>query len=131
MQERNTPQKKIIMDYLKSVTCHPTAEEVYVEVKKEMPNISKGTVYRLLKNFTLKSDVQEINSKISHFDADTSPHGHFICEVCDKVFDACLGPPSLKLRRDDVTYLNNFNKEIGIVNSYNIYVRGICKKCNK
>ena len=41
-------QREIIIDYLKSVKTHPTAETVYEEVKKEDKKISLGTVYRNL-----------------------------------------------------------------------------------
>ncbi|MBC7073854.1 transcriptional repressor, partial [Candidatus Parcubacteria bacterium] len=48
--ERLTSQKKIILDYLKSVRTHPSAEEIFEKVRKRLPQISLGTVYRILKN---------------------------------------------------------------------------------
>ena len=57
-EERMTSQKKIIMDYLKSVKTHPSAEKVYLAVKKKLPRISQATVYRILSSFKDKNQFQ-------------------------------------------------------------------------
>ncbi len=56
-KERMTAQKSFIFGYLKSVKTHPSAEVVYKEVKKKLPNISQGTVYRVLNNFKQKGEI--------------------------------------------------------------------------
>ena len=50
---RYSKQREAIKDYLKSVTCHPTADTVYLNIQKTFPNISLGTVYRNL-NFLVE-----------------------------------------------------------------------------
>ena len=85
--ERITNQKKIILDYLKSVTYHPSAETIYLAVKKKIPKISRGTIYRNLKKFKDNKEIQEIPIEVSHYDGNVSPHAHFICEKCSKIFD--------------------------------------------
>ena len=57
-RERITSQKKLILDYLKSVKCHPSAGKVFFEVQKKLPRISRGTVYRILKNLKGKREIQ-------------------------------------------------------------------------
>ena len=88
VQERLTSQKQIILDYLMSIKTHPTAEQVFKQVRKKLPRISQGTVYRILNGFRKKCCAQIIPVKgIAHFDGDVSSHAHFVCESCDGVFD--------------------------------------------
>jgi Fe2+ or Zn2+ uptake regulation protein len=119
--ERLTNQKQVIIDYLKNIKTHPSAEEVYLNVKKKLPRISQGTVYRILKNFKEKGEVCELNTNVSHFDADISPHGHFMCEKCNKIYDL-FG----KFCKFDCKHL-----KIGKVKNYQIHLYGVCKKCQK
>ena len=55
--EKITSQKQIISDYLKNTTSHPSAENVYSEVRKKLPRISMGTVYRILTSLKEKGEV--------------------------------------------------------------------------
>ena len=82
-------QREGILRNLQSRRDHPTADMIYDSVRKEYPNISLGTVYR---NLTLLSELGEIQrlrlgDGTDHFDADTSPHNHFICNHCKAVID--------------------------------------------
>jgi len=121
--ERNTAQKSFIFEYLKSVKTHPTAEIVYEQVKKKLPTISQGTVYRILNNFKEKGQIQAIDTKDNvHFDADTSDHAHFICDKCNEVFDImdeCSKCGMLKKKKT----------KVGKINHYKINFYGRCKKC--
>jgi len=121
--ERLTSQKKIILDYLKSVKTHPTAEQVYHEVQKKLPRISQATVYRILNSFKDKDLLRIIPVKgTAHFDADISLHAHFICEQCNNVYDVS-GICS------KCNFLKSKKLKVGKVNSYKIYFYGKCKKC--
>jgi Fur family transcriptional regulator, peroxide stress response regulator len=125
VQERLTSQKQIILDYLMGVKTHPTAEQVFSEVKRKLPRISRGTVYRVLNSFKDKGEVQTIPVRgIAHFDGDTSPHAHFICQGCSRVydvFDVC----------SDCKILKNKKTKVGKINYFKIYFYGKCKKCKK
>lgn len=122
---RLTSQKKFILDYLMSVKVHPTAENVYNVVRKKLPRISLGTVYRILKDFDQKDKAQIILSKkAAHFDADMTPHTHFVCQQCDRVFDIfdeCYKCGILDKKRT----------KVGKINNYKIIFYGICKNCRK
>jgi Fur family transcriptional regulator, peroxide stress response regulator len=122
---RITSQKKIIMDYLLSVKSHPTAEDVYYKVKSRLPQISLGTVYRVLNNLSQKDKAQTILSKrAAHFDADITPHTHFVCQECDKVFDIfdeCYKCGILEKKKT----------KVGKIKNYKIIFYGICKNCGR
>ena len=125
IEERLTSQKQIILDYLKSVKIHPTAETVHLEVKKKLPRISPATVYRVLNNIKEKGNAQIISVKgIAHFDADTSSHAHFICQKCSKVFDVFDLCSKCHI-------LNKKRLKVGKINYYKIYFYGTCNKCKK
>jgi Fe2+ or Zn2+ uptake regulation protein len=124
-KERMTAQKSFIFNYLKGVKTHPTAEIVYNEVRKQLPSISQGTVYRVLNNFKDKGEIQAIDTKDNvHFDADISDHAHFICEECGKVYDVY----------DECAHcgiLKNRKTKIGKINKYQIKFYGVCSACKK
>lgn len=124
-KERLTSQKQIILDYLKSVRTHPSAEKVYLSVKKKLPRISRGTVYRILSNLKEKNKAQIIPvNGIAHFDGDISSHAHFICTKCHRIFDIfdiCNKCNILEKKR----------LKVGKIKNYKIYFYGLCKYCSK
>ena len=82
-------QREAIKEFMMTRKDHPTADIVYMNVRKEFPNISLGTVYR---NLTLLSDMGEllrlrVGDGVDHFDTTTTPHYHFICTDCGAVTD--------------------------------------------
>ena len=123
--ERLTSQKQVILDYLKDVKTHPTAEVVYSAVQKKLPRISQGTVYRILNGFRDKGDAQVIPVEgVSHFDGNTSLHAHFICQSCRNVFDVFEVCSKCEI-------LNKKKVKVGKINYYKIYFYGNCNKCKK
>jgi Fur family peroxide stress response transcriptional regulator len=85
---RNTNQRLKILGYLQSVHSHPTAEQVYEEVRKELPAISLATVYRNLNFLTDQGRIQRLEiNKEYHFDADCCCHQHFVCKECGAILD--------------------------------------------
>jgi Fur family peroxide stress response transcriptional regulator len=86
---RKTRQKEAILEVLMNTTSHPTADWVYNEVRKEIPNISLGTVYRNLRILCQLGEILELVlcGSLSRFDARRDNHYHFRCEKCGQVFD--------------------------------------------
>ena len=118
--ERITNQKKIILEYLKSIKTHPSAEMVYLVVRKKLPRISLSTVYRILKNLKEKGEILEISvDGVSHYDGEISPHAHFVCQRCKKIFDVFEKWVILKYKK----------LKVGKINTYQIYFYGSCKNC--
>ena len=85
---RITHQRIKIVEYLKQVRTHPTAEMVYQGVVKDLPTISLATVYRNLNVLAEQGKVLklEINGEY-HFDGITESHQHMICINCGTVID--------------------------------------------
>ena len=125
MNLKHSKQRDSIMEFLRERKDHPTADIVYMNVRKTFPNISLGTVYR---NLTLLADIGEISrirvgDGVDHFDADTSPHYHFICKECGSVID---------LEMEDMTDINetanqNFS---GLIEGHITYFYGKCGNCS-
>jgi Fe2+ or Zn2+ uptake regulation protein len=59
-RKRNTRQKAVVYQIVKSSHDHPTAEKIYERAKKEIPKISLGTVYRILKELAEEGKIREI-----------------------------------------------------------------------
>lgn len=118
---RITNQRKIILDYLRTVRTHPSAEEVYKNVRKKLPQISLSTVYRNLNLLKQEGEVGEILGTIKRFDGSVNNHHHFICEHCQRVFDVKL---NLKIKTK-----NKALNKVGKVHAYQIYFSGLCRFC--
>ena len=88
MQERQTKQKQIIYDALKTLD-HPTATEVYVYVHETYPTVSRATVFRVLGGFALSGRALELRQAGSEvrYDYNVEPHCHARCVRCGRVAD--------------------------------------------
>jgi Fur family transcriptional regulator, peroxide stress response regulator len=86
---RMTRQRKTILKILRSTDTHPTADWIYEEVKREIPNISMGTVYRNLNILAKMGEIMILNygSTYSRFDGNPENHYHFKCIKCGRIFD--------------------------------------------
>ena len=86
---RLTSQRQIILEELKKVKSHPTADEMYDMVRKRLPRIGLGTVYRNLELLAKLGIIRklEVDGKQKRFDGDISPHYHIRCIKCSRVDD--------------------------------------------
>ena len=121
-------QRESIKHYLMTTKEHPTADTVYLHVKKDFPNISLGTVYR---NLNLLTDIGEA-VKIStpnggdRFDGRLEPHNHFLCTKCGRLLDLDLDMHSI----EEVNRLAAENFD-GIITSSSTLFYGECSDCIK
>ena len=123
---RETKQREAILRVLMNTKSHPTADLIYDEVKKEIPNISKGTVYRNLKVLQENGQVSELNlnGTISRFEVKQDSHYHFRCEKCGRVSDIDM-PVNIELDQQ-------VEKRTGLKISYHqLEFRGLCKDCQQ
>ena len=91
---RYSHQREKILEAVKSVKTHPTADMVYDSLHADNPNLSLGTVYRNLALLALNGDITPIytgDNKV-HYDGDTDPHCHFVCKSCSKIIDVFIQP---------------------------------------
>ena len=88
-QSRMTKQRRIILEEVRKVKTHPTADEVYQMVRERLPKISLGTVYRNLDVLSESGDILRLESSGSRyrFDGNTDNHYHVRCVHCGRVDD--------------------------------------------
>ena len=120
-------KRDAILQYLQSVTDHPSAEKVFTQLKAEIPDLSMGTVYRnlnLFKQQGLAVSVATVKG-VERFDGNTDPHVHFICQECDAVIDLMDMeiPDSLKSVAE--------NSSGGQVSECVLCFSGLCQDCLK
>lgn len=115
----------MILRYLKSVTSHPTAEQIYDTLRQENKELSLSTVYRNLSLLAEDGVIRRLDTGGSEdrFDADTSVHSHFVCRKCGQVSDIF----KLLFRHDDLEQA--LDKSFS-VEQYTLYVYGLCDRCN-
>lgn len=119
-----TAQRRTIFEAVLRRVDHPTAEHIYHDVKRELPSISRTTVYRVLETLAQ----WELLHRISHpgssvrFDPNTGHHHHLICEVCQKLRD-------LEASAIDYLTLPRAFPDTFLMRDYSIYFSGICGEC--
>ena len=96
-KKRMTLQRKIILEELRNVTSHPTADEVYEMVRKRLPKVSLGTIYRNLDVLAECGDILKLERAGAQmrFDGNPEDHYHVRCMGCGCVADvtAQVTPP--------------------------------------
>ncbi len=123
---RETRQREAILNVLRQADTHPTADMVYDEVRKVIPNISKGTVYRNLKILRDTGEISELNlsGTVSRYEGRHENHYHFRCEKCGRVFD--LDEPVNNEMDARVARNTGFK-----VSYHQLEFRGLCRDCQK
>ncbi len=125
---RMTKQRLLILDELMKVRNHPTAYEVYGMVKRTMPQISLGTVYRNLEFLSNCGRIQRLSfgSGKRRYDGNPDNHHHLCCMACGRVDDL----PAVMQMEDA---LNRMLDEIGgyQVKGLSIEAYGICPACRE
>lgn len=99
IRTRETRQRRVVYDTIKETHSHPTADWIFEKVRAEVPKISLGTVYRNLSVLKEEGVVREIYGvdRRAHYDADLSPHAHFVCSDCGQIWDV-FGVPEVDWR---------------------------------
>ena len=125
IKRRNTTQRIKILEYIRDVKMHPTAETVYNAVRKELPSITLATVYRNLNLLASEGEIVrlEINNEF-HYDGDTSNHQHCVCSRCGRIHDI------FQREISDYAMSHVKSKEFNPT-SVNIIFHGICIQCEK
>ncbi len=125
---KRSKQREAILAFLQTRKDHPNAETVYQNVRKDLPNISLGTVYRNLTLLANQGTILKLHMEdgIDHFDADTSPHFHFLCSKCQQVSDISI--PFVDNQELDMMANTSFEGEI---EGHMTYFYGICPQCLK
>ncbi|MGI5899017.1 MAG: Fur family transcriptional regulator [Christensenellales bacterium] len=122
-QRRNTKQRQLIFEAVRSHRDHPTAEEIYQEVSKKHPKISRGTVYRNLRLLIEDQAIGRANIPgVDRFDWLKKPHYHMLCIGCGSVHDVPM------------PYLSSLDQEIAAETGFDVILHntvfeGYCPSC--
>lgn len=124
MIRRNTIQRSLVMETVIKLHCHATADEIYNEINKEHPTISRATVYRNLKLLSEMGEIRriEIPGSADRFDHISRNHCHVKCDVCGRVFDV------------DMDFVSGLESGIRDTHGfdfigYDIIFHGVCPEC--
>src|SRR4030042_6406863 len=121
---RHSKQKETVLMVLKRTTSHPTAEWIYEEVRREIPHISLGTVYRNLKVLKQEGKILELDlvGSVTRYDGNPLNHDHFRCEKCGSVFDLNGAMDALDIEMD-----SKISQKTGFKVLYHrLEFRGLC-----
>lgn len=120
---RLSKQRKVILDELQKVTTHPTADEVYDMVRKIIPRISLGTVYRNLEFLSSQGLVLKLGGPGTQkrFDGNPAPHPHIRCSVCSRIADVMCNVDVPDLPAE---FTRGFD-----IQHCNVEFVGICPEC--
>ncbi|MHB8994686.1 MAG: Fur family transcriptional regulator [Armatimonadota bacterium] len=120
---RSTRQRSIILEELRAVTSHPTADDLYEMVRKRLPRISLGTIYRNLDLLCAQGEIVRIDTgQQRRFDATVEEHQHIRCVECGRVADVRLNQTPLPLL--EVAALTQYK-----VLRQRVNFDGVCPEC--
>ncbi len=119
-------QRDAIVRVLRNTASHPTAEQLYEQVKKEIPDIGLATVYRNLRLLTEAGEISEIatTAGTNHFDGNAVEHYHFRCSRCGRIYD--LDEPVDKAIEVRVEARTGFR-----VTQHYVELGGLCLRCQE
>ncbi len=125
-QRRSTRQREAVLSAVRSLACHPTAEEVYDRVRQTLPGTSMSTVYRNLGVLVEQGDLCAIRAEGGevHYDHRLQPHGHLRCRVCGRVCDVLTEPV-------EPCELRPVGSEGFTIESVDVSFTGVCPECGK
>jgi len=121
---RMSRQRKAILEALNDLHCHPTADEVYEMVRRKVPHISLGTVYRNLEILTSSGVIRKVQlgGAQMRFDDCRDEHYHIRCLRCDRVDDLPLDPLNLS---EEILSAQTGYKIVG----HCLEFIGVCPRC--
>ncbi|NLT58876.1 MAG: transcriptional repressor [Clostridiales bacterium] len=114
-------QRLKVLDYLTRYPCHPTAEQIFADLHKDLSTLSKTTVYNTLRTLAEAGLVRVIttDNNESRYEIATDNHGHFKCDCCGAIYDFWIDTEAL--HSPDLAHF-----EIG---SRSVYFKGVCPRC--
>jgi Fur family ferric uptake transcriptional regulator len=123
---RMTRQRQLILDQLRLHNNHPTADALYETVRKQLPRISLGTVYRNLEILTALGEIQtlEMSGAPKRYDGIAGPHYHIRCLNCGSIDDAPIAPLN---QLEDKLYGATVYTIIG----HRLEFMGLCPDCSQ
>ena len=121
-----TRQRSIILEEIRKTNAHPSADEIFEIVRKRLPRISLGTVYRNLEILTEQGEILtlETGGSSKRFDGNPKPHYHIRCIGCNRIINAPVSP--LINTKSDIQSATDY-KIIG----HRFEFVGLCPECSR
>ncbi len=125
MKETLTGNARAVLDAVRAARNHPTAQEIYDEVRYTRPNIGLASVYRILHTLAEQGMIREIGrSEESRYDGQVARHDHALCTECGALIDL---PTDIALTKE---HLQVIAQVAGIaLESYEVRLYGKCTAC--
>lgn len=124
MFHRKTIQCALVLDTVKELKCHQTADEVYEAIVKKHPTVSRATVYRNLQRLCEAGDIKkiEVPDAADRFDPTPYDHYHVKCLACGNIADV------------DMEYITDIESKIKDsygyeITGYTMIFKGFCPDC--
>ena len=110
-----------ILEYLMDKRDHPTVDEIYINLKKECPTLSKATVYNAVSLFVNVGLVKALTIEGTEvrYDYTKNNHGHFKCEQCGFICDFDININQMNF--DGLDHCEILSKDVNF--------KGICSEC--
>jgi Fur family peroxide stress response transcriptional regulator len=114
-------QRLKIYEYFMKNGEHPTVDMIYNKLSKEIPTLSKTTIYNNLNLFHQKGIVSELTIEENEirYDHNMTPHAHFKCNDCGEIFDIPAQFPAIR----------SYDEKGHHVKEMHFYLKGVCKSC--
>ncbi|MCC8190343.1 MAG: transcriptional repressor [Planctomycetes bacterium] len=118
---RRTTQRRAVFSCLCGNREHPSVEAVWQALRPHLPDLALDSVYRILDEFAAAGILRRLEgTRVIRYDPDTSPHGHFVCGCCGRIYDFSC---------DGIDRAAGACAAIGHVTAVDITVRGVCGAC--
>ncbi len=123
--KRNTRQRRLVLDSVRGRTDHPSADEIYLDVREKDARISRATVYRNLNVLAEEGEILHVKVPAAdRYDLRTERHYHLFCVGCGSVSDAPLG---YKSDYDTLAAAQTGFK----IERHRMIFEGLCPKCRQ
>ena len=123
---RMTRQRELILKEIQRAKAHPSADEVYMMVRKQLPRISLGTVYRNLEILCELGQIRKLDlgGDFKRYDWDTKMHYHIRCLECGQVENAPIAP--LQTVEDELHQATVYT-----IIGHKLVFEGLCPACSQ
>ncbi len=126
MKERRTRQLAAVEEIVNAAHDHPSAEEVHRRVRRKLPRVSLGTVYRNLQKLAGQQRIRvvQLADSAARYDGMLEEHDHFLCERCGAVSD-------LLRKHSPAPRVPDLGRAGYVVHRHALTYYGLCPKCRQ
>lgn len=121
-----TLQRRAVFEALAPRRDHPTADDLFAELRPRVPGLSRTTVYRVLETLVRLGLARRAchDGAAARFDPVLDRHHHLVCSACGRIED--LHSPALDAVAVPATTPSGFR-----VSGYSVYLNGLCARCRR